>query len=233
MSSLWEDGGNDSKRLTRNFTDTSKNPVEDDLKLLTQPSSYEKFIQHQMTGFSFDELSTSSLHRLKGKPGGNSLTSPLSPYPGPAVPKRLHISNIPFRFREADLYYLFKKFGEVTDVQIIYNLMGSKGFGFVTMTKGVDADRARLFLHGSMVEGRIVEVNLATPKMRPVYYRPLGNMQTYQHYDGDYYSTCESPIAMLEAQTRLAEAQLAVLQMQQKMMDDQYRGNMLDEDRLL
>ena len=48
----------------------------------------------------------------------------------PDVPKRLHVSNIPFRFREPHLLYMFEKFGEVTDVEIIYNDKGSKGFGF-------------------------------------------------------------------------------------------------------
>merc|ERR1719347_2044104 len=86
----------------------------------------------------------------------------------PEVPKRLHVSNIPFRFREPHLLYMFEKFGEVTDVEIIYNDKGSKGFGFVTLAKGSDADRARLVLHGSTVEGRIIEVNLATPKITPV-----------------------------------------------------------------
>merc|ERR1712098_701842 len=63
---------------------------------------------------------------------------------------------------------MFEKFGEVTDVEIIYNDKGSKGFGFVTMAKGSDADKARLVLHGGTVEGRIIEVNLATPKITPV-----------------------------------------------------------------
>eukprot|EP00092_Neocalanus_flemingeri_P033605 GFUD01036533.1.p1 GENE.GFUD01036533.1~~GFUD01036533.1.p1 ORF type:complete len:274 (-),score=79.88 GFUD01036533.1:25-846(-) len=82
--------------------------------------------------------------------------------PGPAqassfedVSKRLHISNIPFRFRELNLFYMFEQFGEVTDVEIIYNDKGSKGFGFVTLSRGRDADRAKLRLHGSSVEGRI------------------------------------------------------------------------------
>lgn len=52
-------------------------------------------------------------------------------------PSRLHISNIPFRFREHHLAMLFSNFGEVLDSTIIYNRMGSKGFGFVTMTRGL------------------------------------------------------------------------------------------------
>ncbi|XP_076073189.1 RNA binding protein fox-1 homolog 1-like isoform X10 [Mytilus galloprovincialis] len=40
-------------------------------------------------------------------------------------PKRLHVSNIPFRFREADLKSLLG-FGKIIDVEIIFNERGSK-----------------------------------------------------------------------------------------------------------
>ena len=59
---------------------------------------------------------------------------------------------------------LFGQFGNVEDAEIIYNDKGSKGFGFITMARDQDADVARLRLHGTIVEGRIIEVNLATPK---------------------------------------------------------------------
>jgi len=81
-----------------------------------------------------------------------------------AIPKRLHVSNIPFRYREHNLIMLFGQFGNVEDAEIIYNDKGSKGFGFITMARNQDADVARLRLHGTIVEGRIIEVNLATPK---------------------------------------------------------------------
>ncbi|KHJ94732.1 hypothetical protein OESDEN_05334 [Oesophagostomum dentatum] len=81
------------------------------------------------------------------------------------APKRLHVSNIPFRFRDPDLRMMFEKFGPVMDVEIIFNERGSKGFGFVTMEKAADAEKARQELHGSMVEGRKVEVNCATARI--------------------------------------------------------------------
>ncbi|CAJ0564144.1 unnamed protein product, partial [Mesorhabditis spiculigera] len=77
-----------------------------------------------------------------------------------AAPKRLHVSNIPFRYRDPDLRSMFEKFGTVTDVEIIFNERGSKGFGFVTMEKPADAEKARQELHGAAVEGRKIEVNL-------------------------------------------------------------------------
>ncbi|CAH8624657.1 unnamed protein product [Heterobilharzia americana] len=80
-------------------------------------------------------------------------------------PKRLHVSNIPFRFREADLRQLLGPFGTILDVEIIFNERGSKGFGFVTFATGEEADRARENLNGTVVEGRKIEINNATARV--------------------------------------------------------------------
>ncbi|VUZ57357.1 unnamed protein product [Hymenolepis diminuta] len=45
-------------------------------------------------------------------------------------PKRLHVSNIPFRYREADLRQLLGPFGTILDVEIIFNERGSKSKQF-------------------------------------------------------------------------------------------------------
>ncbi|KAK7112702.1 RNA binding protein fox-1 homolog 2-like isoform X4 [Littorina saxatilis] len=115
---------------------------------------------------------------------GDVQTSPNQPAaaisPGTG-PKRLHVSNIPFRFREADLRQLLgehatagpssdswlgrEQFGPILDVEIIFNERGSKGFGFVTFANSVDADRARDKLNGTVVEGRKIEVNNATARV--------------------------------------------------------------------
>jgi len=98
---------------------------------------------------------------------------------GASGPKRLHVSNIPFRFREADLRNLLgvsnenqehggntdMQFGPILDVEIIFNERGSKGFGFVTFQNSADADRARDKLNGTVVEGRKIEVNNATARV--------------------------------------------------------------------
>ena len=83
-----------------------------------------------------------------------------------ATPKRLHVSNIPFRFRDPDLRQMFGKFGSILDVEIIFNERGSKGFGFVTFGNAADAENARAELHGSVVEGRKIEVNNATARVQ-------------------------------------------------------------------
>ncbi|MEQ2306147.1 hypothetical protein AMECASPLE_005150, partial [Ameca splendens] len=73
------------------------------------------------------------------------------------TPKRLHVSNIPFRFRDPDLRQMFGQFGKILDVEIIFNERGSKGFGFVTFETSADAEKAREKLHGTLVEGRKIE----------------------------------------------------------------------------
>ncbi|KAF5399063.1 hypothetical protein PHET_07644 [Paragonimus heterotremus] len=88
-------------------------------------------------------------------PNGLSATSP----------RRLHVSNIPFRFREADLRSLLGPYGTIIDVEIIFNERGSKGFGFVTFATAADAERARENLNGQIVMGRKIEVNHATNRI--------------------------------------------------------------------
>lgn len=77
---------------------------------------------------------------------------------------RLHVSNIPFKYRREHLANMFSMFGQVLDAEIIYNERGSKGFGFVSFATAPEAFRARRALHGLMIDGRQVEVNYATPR---------------------------------------------------------------------
>uniref|UniRef100_A0A8C7QN89 RNA binding protein fox-1 homolog 2 n=1 Tax=Oncorhynchus mykiss TaxID=8022 RepID=A0A8C7QN89_ONCMY len=60
---------------------------------------------------------------------------------------------------------MFGQFGKILDVEIIFNERGSKGFGFVTFETSADAEKARAALHGTLVEGRKVEVNNATARV--------------------------------------------------------------------
>ncbi|KTF71956.1 hypothetical protein cypCar_00043442, partial [Cyprinus carpio] len=55
--------------------------------------------------------------------GGSSSSESSEPK---GTPKRLHVSNIPFRFRDPDLRQMFGQFGKILDVEIIFNERGSK-----------------------------------------------------------------------------------------------------------
>ena len=132
---------------------------------------------------------------------------------------RLHVSNLPFIFREPHLARLFSSCGTVTDVQVVTNEKGSKGFGFVSLSNSEEAAVAQRMLHGTIVEGRRIEVNPATPKVRSVM-GPRPPLMTFceetmlQNYPSKM-------LELVEAQTRLAEAQLAVLQMRNTILNPQ------------
>ncbi|XP_022084757.1 RNA binding protein fox-1 homolog 3-like isoform X3 [Acanthaster planci] len=113
---------------------------------------------------SYGEQAQTSQAPPSGEVGQATVPALPAAKPG-ETPKRLHVSNIPFRFRDPDLRVLFGPFGPIIDVEIIFNERGSKGFGFVTFQNSSDADRAREKLNGSIVEGRKIEVNNATARV--------------------------------------------------------------------
>ena len=107
---------------------------------------------------------------------------------------------------------LFGKFGNVEDAEIIYNDKGSKGFGFVTMSRGRDADNARIRLNQAIVEGRIIEVNLATPRV-------VGVRKTPVDAGSPVVAPAVSPgssKALMEAELKLAQAQREVLRLRKQ-----------------
>uniref|UniRef100_A0A0M3HSH6 RRM domain-containing protein n=1 Tax=Ascaris lumbricoides TaxID=6252 RepID=A0A0M3HSH6_ASCLU len=145
-------------------TVTSMGSVEGDKQDENQISreQYDLQLQMQMAAVAAigPQMPPPSSVAQPQPPTANVLTTPdpsTSANSSDGAPKRLHVSNIPFRFRDPDLRAMFEKYGPVTDVEIIFNERGSKGFGFVTMEKAADAEKARQELHGSSVEGRKIE----------------------------------------------------------------------------
>ena len=85
-------------------------------------------------------------------------------------------------------------------------------------------------LHRSVVDGRVIEVNLATKKDKTLggsRFQDLPSMGSTivwgktDRPPAVMSYPAVSPIVMVEAQVRLAEAQLAVLLMQQTLLHDQ------------
>lgn len=79
---------------------------------------------------------------------------------------RLYVGNLSYEATEAELEDLFKGFGNVQSVEIIYNprTYKSKGYAFVEMCQLDDARRAAEVLHGQPFMGRELMVSAASER---------------------------------------------------------------------
>ena len=79
---------------------------------------------------------------------------------------KLYVGNLSFNTSENDLQDLFAAVGPVQETLIMQDrmTMKSRGFGFVTMTESVDAQKAIEQFNGREMEGRALTVNEARPR---------------------------------------------------------------------
>jgi len=79
---------------------------------------------------------------------------------------KLYVGNLPFASTAQDLEALFGQVGTVSVVEIIFDKFTgrSRGFAFVTMGSGEEAQKAVEKFHGHEVEGRALAVNIARPR---------------------------------------------------------------------
>ena len=79
---------------------------------------------------------------------------------------RIYVGNLSFEATESEVEDLFKGFGNVRKVEIVYNThtFKSKGFGFVEMQRQDDAQRAVDTLHGQPFMGRELLVRAANER---------------------------------------------------------------------
>ena len=80
--------------------------------------------------------------------------------------KKLYVGNLPYGFSDTDLQNLFTAHGEVQSAQVIMDrdTGRSKGFGFVEMNDGTQAQAAITALNGQEINGRALTVNEARPR---------------------------------------------------------------------
>lgn len=80
--------------------------------------------------------------------------------------KKLYVGNLPYNVTDADLEQMLGQYGQVLSAVVIQDRMTgrSKGFGFVEMEEGSEADAAIEALNGKDCEGRALTVNEARPR---------------------------------------------------------------------
>ena len=77
----------------------------------------------------------------------------------------IYVGNLAFNVTEGELQQAFEAFGEVTSAKIIKDKYSgeSKGFGFVEMSDGTEAQAAIKGLNEKELKGRGIKVNEARP----------------------------------------------------------------------
>ncbi|MGN0811536.1 MAG: RNA recognition motif domain-containing protein [Akkermansia muciniphila] len=109
-------------------------------------------------------IAKSAQNRAAGNPAAPRKRRPNST--PPTQNGRLYVGNLSFEATEAELEDLFKGFGNVRSVEVIYNprTYKSKGYAFVEMCRTEDARRAAEILHGQPFMGREMMVSAASER---------------------------------------------------------------------
>ena len=85
---------------------------------------------------------------------------------------KLYVGSLPYSTNEQELSQLFSQYGTVQSAKVITDRYTgqSRGFGFVEMSTGEEAQKAIAGLNGSNMGGRTLVVNEARPQEK----RPYG-----------------------------------------------------------
>src|SRR5262245_16297155 len=85
---------------------------------------------------------------------------------------KLFVGNLSFNTTENDLQDAFAAHGTVVEANLMVDRMSGRprGFGFVTMSKPEEAQKAIDALNGAALDGRNLTVNIARPREE----RPAG-----------------------------------------------------------
>jgi RNA recognition motif-containing protein len=79
---------------------------------------------------------------------------------------RIYVGNLPYSMRDEDLQQHFARFGQVASAKVMMDRETgrSKGFGFVEMQSGAEAQAAIRGMNGQSFDGRALVVNEARPR---------------------------------------------------------------------
>ena len=85
----------------------------------------------------------------------------------------MYVGNLSFESTENDLQDLFEPHGTVNEVHLMMDRMTgkSRGFAFVTMNDGAQANAAMSALNGRELNGRTLTVNEARPREAASFWR--------------------------------------------------------------
>lgn len=73
---------------------------------------------------------------------------------------KLYVGNLNYSVNSDMLTDLFSEYGEVQSV----NIIEGKGFGFIEMADGEQAEKAKEALNGTQFEGRTLKIDAARPR---------------------------------------------------------------------
>src|SRR5215471_18272967 len=81
---------------------------------------------------------------------------------------KLYVGGLPYSVTEGQLQDIFATHGTVESARVITDKVTgqSRGFGFVEMSSGGEAQKAAQALNGTQLEGRTLVVNEAKPMER-------------------------------------------------------------------
>jgi RNA recognition motif-containing protein len=90
---------------------------------------------------------------------------------------KLFVGNLSFNTTENDLQDAFAAHGTVTETNLMMDRATNRprGFAFVTMSSGEEAQKAITALNGTQLDGREITVNVAKPREE----RPAGGRREY------------------------------------------------------
>ena len=82
----------------------------------------------------------------------------------------IYISNLSYDVNDSDLRELFEEYGEVSSAKVIMDRETgrSRGFGFVEMSDDTQGQKAIDELNQAEYDGKVINVNVAKPIVRPV-----------------------------------------------------------------